>query len=179
MDILILGARSALAVRLLVAAGAKLSDPAGFAAAVRLFLPLRLPRRLVLGCALGIALAELVLGTASLSSPAVVWLNPVIFALACAFVAVSAAGFAFHRGRACKCFGTLSHRNFDAWSVLRSVGIAALAAVGMWGVHPASVQVGPLQRLLLFTAALLLALVASTAARSLAVAGTEPRSIAK
>jgi hypothetical protein len=179
MDVLILGSKSAIAVMLLVAAGAKLSDPEGFVAAVRLFVPLRTPARLVRAGGLGIALLELALGAASLSSPAAWWLNRAIFGLACAFVIVSAAGFAFHRGRACLCFGALSRRSFDAWSIVRSVVIAAGAAVAMLGTSAASVQVEPALRVVLLFAALLVALAASTAARALAVAAAQVRPAAR
>lgn len=178
-DILILGSKSAIAVMLLVAAGAKLSDPDSFGAAVRLFVPLRTPARLVRTLALGIALLELTLGAASLSSPAALWLNRAIFGLACAFVIVSAAGFAFHRGRACLCFGALSRRRFDTWSLVRSVIIVVGAAVGMLRTPAASVQVGPALRVVLLMAALLVALAASSAARALAVAAAQGRVAAR
>lgn len=179
MDILILGSKSAIAVMLLVAAGAKLSDPEGFAGAVRLFVPHRTPPRLVRTGALGIALLELALGAASLSSPAASWLNSAIFALACAFVIVSVAGFAFHRGRACLCFGGLSRRRFDTWSIVRSIVIAVGAAIAMMGTSAASVQVGPVLRGVLLMASLLVALVASTAARALTVAAAQARPAAR
>jgi hypothetical protein len=179
MEILILAAKSAIAVMLLIAAGAKLSDPHSFAAAVRLFVPLRTPPRLVRIGALGIALLELALGAASLSSPAASWLNAVIFGLACVFVIVSVVGFAFHRRRACLCFGALSRREFDTWSIVRSVIIAVGAVVGMLDAPPASVQVGPALRVVLLIAGLLLAVVASTAARALAIAAAPTRPTAR
>jgi hypothetical protein len=169
VDVLILGAKSALAALLLVAAGAKLADLPGFTAAVRLFAPPRSPARLLRGVALGIAAAEFVLGAVSLSSPTVTWLNPVIFAVGCAFVTFSAVGYAFHRGRSCRCFGALSQRRFDVAGIARSMLIAAVGAVAMTPVRTSSVQVTAAPRLLLLAAALLLALAAFTAARALAV----------
>jgi hypothetical protein len=181
VDVLVLGSKSALAVLLLVAAGAKLADLTSFAAAVRLFVP-RPPRWPVLrAAALGIALAELALGAASLSSPAAGWLNPVVLAAGCAFVAVSGVGYAFHRGRSCRCFGALSQRKFDAAGIVRSIFIAAAAAVAMAPVPPSSVQLTATSRLLLAAAAAMLAFVAFTAARVLAIsretqpAGAQPR----
>jgi hypothetical protein len=185
MDMLILGAKSALAVLLLVAAGAKLADLPGFASAVGLFVPrpaswavlrpaswpvLRPASWPVLrSVALVIALAELVLGAASLSSPAARWLNPVVFAVCCAFVAVSGAGYAFHRRRSCRCFGALSQRKFDAAGIARSVLAAAAAAFAMAPVQPSSVQLTATSRLLLLAAAAMLAFVAFTAAKVLAL----------
>ncbi len=169
MDVLILGAKSGLAVMLLVAGGAKLADLASFAATMRLFVPRRIPQAVIRGCALGVALTEFGLGAASLSAPSAWWLNQVIFVLACAFVGVSVVGYALHRGRACRCFGALSQRKFDAAGILRSVVIGAVAAVAMSGVRPASVQVGAAESGLLAAAAVLVGLVALTAARALVV----------
>jgi hypothetical protein len=169
MDVLILAAKAALAALLVTAAGAKLADLAGFASAVRLFAPRRAAGSVLRAVALGIAFAELGLGAASLSSPAVTWLNPAVFAVGCAFVAVSAVGYAFHRGRSCRCFGALSQRKFDAAGVARSVVIAAVAAIAMSPVQPTFIQLALAARLLLLATALLLALAAFTAARALAM----------
>lgn len=166
---LALAAKSLIAVMLLVAGGAKLADPASFAAAVRLFVSFRVPRLIIPSIAVGVALAEIALGVASLSWPAVGWLNPVVFALVCGFVAVSGAGYVFHRGMSCRCFGALSRRKFDAMGVLRSIAIAAVAAAALRMVPPALVHVGVAGHLLLLLAGLMVALAAFTAAGSLAV----------
>lgn len=176
MDMLALGAKSALAVLLLVAAGAKLADLDGFASTVRLFVPL-LPRRATaavvpLAIALGITLAELVLGAASLSSPAATWLNRVVFAAGCAFLAVSVVGFAVHRGRSCRCFGALTRRKFDAAGIARSAVIAVAAAIAMTPVQPSSVRLAAAERILLLAGSGVLALAAFTAARALAAVRT-------
>jgi hypothetical protein len=168
MDVLVLGAKAALAVLLIVAGGAKLADLHGFAAAVRLFVPRPASWPVLRGAALGIAVAELALGAASLSSPAAGWLNPVMLAAGCSFVAVSAAGYAFHRGRSCRCFGALSQRTFDVAGIARSVLIAALAAAAMAPVQPSSVQLTGVNRGLLLAAAAMAAFAAFTAARVLA-----------
>jgi hypothetical protein len=176
MDVLVLGAKSALAVLLVVAAGAKLADLPGFASAVRLFVPRPAPWPILRAAALGIALAEFALGAASLSSPAAGWLNPVVWAVGCAFIAVSGAGYAFHRGRSCRCFGALSQRRFDAAGIARSILIAAVAAVAMAPVQPSSVRLTATARFLLLAAAALLAFAALTAARVLAMSReTQPR----
>lgn len=179
MDVLILGAKSVVAVMLLIAGGAKLADVAGFAATIRLFLPWQPPRAVVRGLAVSVAAAEFLLGAASLSSPSARWLNPVIFAVTLLFVAIAAVGYAFYRGRSCRCFGALSQRKFDALGVLRGGAIAAVAAVAMSGVPSAAVQVGATERALLAVAAMLLALAALAAARSLGTSHrTESRSTA-
>jgi hypothetical protein len=169
VDVLALAAKSLVAVMLLVAGGAKLADVASFAMAVRLFVSFRVPRPVLRWIAIGVALAELALGAGSLSWPAAGWLNPVVFAMACGFVAVSIAGYVFHRGLSCRCFGALSRRKFDAMGVLRSMAIAAVAAASMSGVAPGLVDVDVAGRVLLLAAGVLVALAAFTAAGSLAV----------
>jgi hypothetical protein len=174
----VLGAKAALAVMLLVAGGAKLADLASFAAAVRLFTPrLFTPRRLagsasappvLRAAALSIALGELALGGASLTSPALGWLNPAVLVVGCGFVAVSGYGYAFHRGRSCRCFGALSQRRFDPAGIGRAAAVAVLAAVACGGVSPSAVRLGLADRGLLVAAACLLACIAFTAARALA-----------
>jgi hypothetical protein len=169
-----LGAKAILAVMLLVAGGAKLADLAGFAASVRLFIPRRLAaaawsRPASRGLAGALAAGELALGGASLTSPAAGWLNPVVLGAGCAFVAVSLAGYVFHRGRSCRCFGALSQRRFDRAGIGRAVLIAALAGLATAAVPPSSIQLGLASRGLLLAASCLIAFAAFTAARSLAV----------
>ena len=168
-----LGAKAMLAVMLLVAGGAKLADLAGFAASVRLFTPRRVAASasaepLLRWLALAVALGELALGTVSLTSPALGWLNPAILAVGCAFVAVSGAGYAFHRGRSCRCFGALSQRRFDRAGLARAVLVAALAGVAMAAVPPSSIRLSLADRGLLLAASCLLTFVTFTAARALA-----------
>jgi hypothetical protein len=172
MTAAILGAKAALAVMLLVAGGAKLADLAGFAAAVRLFAPRRVAgslsaQPLLRAAALALAAGELVLGVASLTSPAVRWLNLAVLAAGCGFVAVSGAGYAFHRGRFCRCFGALSQRRFDLAGLGRAAVIAALADLATVTVSPSAVRLSLADRGLLLAASGLISLVAFTAARSL------------
>jgi hypothetical protein len=169
MDAAILAAKTALAMMLLVAGGAKLADLGGFTATVRMFVPLPAPRASVRAAAVGVAVGEVALGAASLSFPAARWVNPVVLALACVFVAVSAVGYARFRGRACQCFGALSRRTFDAWGVARAAAIVVVAALAMTGVRPSAVQITALARAGLLAAALVVALTAFTAARALAM----------
>jgi hypothetical protein len=176
VTVVVLGAKAVLAVMLLVAGGAKLAGLDGFAASVRLFLPRPLARPgrrgarygLARWIALAVAIGEFALGGASLTSPALGWVNPVVLAVCCAFVAVSAAGYAFHRGRSCRCFGALSQRRFDLAGIGRAVAVAAAAGLATVGVPASSVRLGPGDRGLLLAASFLLAFVAFSAARALA-----------
>ena len=140
---------------------------------MRLFIPLRVAWPLLSAIAVGVSLGELAVGLASLTLPAITALNAFIFAIACAFVAVSAMGYAFYRGRSCRCFGALSQRRFDAAGVLRSAVTAGVAAVALAHVRAAALRLDTTTRVLLFAAAGLLALAAFTAARARS-AGREP-----
>ncbi len=173
MDVLVLCAKTALACLLIVAGGAKLSGTASFASTVRLFIRLRVAWPLLSAIAVGVSLGEIAVGLASLTLPAITALNALVFAVACAFVAVSAMGYAFHHGRSCRCFGALSQRRFDAAGVLRSAVTAGVAAVALAHVRAAALQLDTTTRVLLFAAAGLLALAAFTAARARS-AGREP-----
>jgi hypothetical protein len=171
VDVLVLSAKTAIACLLIVAGGAKLSDPASFASTVRLFIPVPVSWPLLSAIAVGVSLGELAVGLASLTLPAITALNILVLAIASAFVAVSAIGYAFHRGRSCRCFGALSQRKFTAAGVLRSVIIASVAAVALVHVGTAALQLDALERVLLFAAAALLAVAAFTAARARGAGG--------
>lgn len=180
VDALVLCAKTAVACLLIVAGGAKLSDPASFASTVRMFIPLRVGWSWLTAIAVGISLAELAAGLASLTFPASTALNIVVFAMACAFAVVSAVGYAFHRGRSCRCFGGLSQRRFDAAGVGRGIVIAGVAAVPLAPVGASDLQLDTTTRVLLFAAAVLLAVVASTAARARsAIREPEPEVVAQ
>lgn len=173
--VLILAAKSGLAIMLLVAAGAKLSDLAGFIRTVRMLGPLWLPRAVVGGATLSVVLVEVALGTASLCSPAVWWLNPAVFVLACGFVGISAFGYRFHRGRSCSCFGMLSARKYDRGGIVRSIATAAVAAVAMQSVPSGYVHVETTERVLLLAFALFFVFLSRTAARGLSsIRATQP-----
>ncbi len=129
-----LGCKAALAVLLLAAGGAKAADLTGFAATVRLFTPALTPRWAPRAIAAGVAAAELALGAASLSAPRAGWLNPVVLASFCCFLAVWTVGLARHRGRPCRCFGGLSRRGFTPAGVGRAAGLTLAAAVAMTGL---------------------------------------------
>jgi len=173
VDVLILCAKTTVACLLIVAGGAKLSDPASFASTVRLFIPFRVAWPLLSAIAVGVSLGELAVGLASLTLPAITVVNALVFAVACAFVAVSAVGYAFHRGRSCRCFGALSQRKFDAPGLLRSVVTAGIAAVALAHVGAPALQLDATARVLLLAAAGLLAVAAFTAARARGT-GSEP-----
>lgn len=166
----VLAAKALLAVMLLVAGGAKLADLPGFAAAVRLLVPLRAPRAAFRAAAAAIALTELALGAASLSLPGLAWLNLAVLALACGFLTVSIAGYALRRGRSCRCFGALSNRKFDAAGIARSAVIAAAAGLAAVPLRPDLVAVSASARVLLLVAGALTAVAARSAARALGLA---------
>jgi hypothetical protein len=178
VPVAILGAKALLAVMLLVAGGAKLADLDSFAASVRLFLPRRrgplaVPALLTSAAgarriAAAVAAAELALGAASLALPAIRPLNLAVLTAAACFAVVSGLGFAFHRGRSCRCFGALSRRRFDRAGLARSGAVAALAVLATAPVAPAAVALSPAAHGLLLAGSALTAFVAFTAARSLA-----------
>jgi hypothetical protein len=173
--IAILAARAGLAIMLLIAGGAKLADLDGFAASVRLFAPpgwsasAAAARR----AALAVAIGELGLGATSLAWPEAGWPNLAVLAACCGFAVVAGAGYAFHRGRSCRCFGPLSRRRFDRAGLARSVAVAAVAGIAAAGqaasvVPSSAVALSPADRLLLSAGAALITFVARAAARSLA-----------
>jgi hypothetical protein len=179
MGVVALGCKAAVAVLLVAAGGAKLADLAGFAATVRQFWPARFRgrrrqeswARLVAGA---IAVAELALGAASLSSPRVRWLNLAVLLLSAGFVAVAAAGYRWHRGRSCRCFGALSGRGFSLAGIARAGLIALAAAIATVQVHAGLTGVGLAGRLGLLAGALLVALAASGAATAAAALAASP-----
>jgi hypothetical protein len=176
MDVLVFGAKTTLAVMLLVAGGAKLADLTGFAAVVRLFLPMRAVAPGYQYTAAAVAFAEIILGGASLAFPAATWINQVVVAVACAFVVVSVTGFARHRGKSCRCFGALSRRKFDVAGIVRSSLIVAVAEVATVGVSPSAVRLGVMAQVLLLAAAMLLLAVSFAAAKALAaIPEAQPR----
>ncbi|HUZ54456.1 MAG TPA: MauE/DoxX family redox-associated membrane protein [Streptosporangiaceae bacterium] len=172
MTAVALACKAVVAVLLVAAGGAKLADLPGFAASVRLFLPGTAARRLDgraaprldRGVALGIAAGEITAGAASLSSPRANWLNLVVLAICCGFVAVSAAGYRWHRGRSCRCFGALSRRRFNLAGLGRSMLIALGAGVATAPVRAVLIQLGPADRIGLLAGALLVAGAAFSAA---------------
>jgi hypothetical protein len=175
----VLGCKAVVAVLLAAAGGAKLADLRGFAASVRLFLPGRGAAR-SLAIATALAGGEVAVGAASLSSPRAGWLNLVVLVICAGFVAVSAAGYARHPGRPCRCFGALTGRGFSVAGIGRAAVIALGAAAAAVPVRTALVQVGPASRLGLLAGALLVAAAAYSAAAAVAAgdrgaAGSRPR----
>jgi hypothetical protein len=172
----VLASKAAIAVLLLAAGGAKLADLAGFAAAIRLFVPARAAARLPQApraVAIAIAAAELIAGAVSLCWPAVGWINLAVLALACGFAAVAGLGYARHRGRPCQCFGALTRRGFSARTLVQALVIVATAALACHRVEPAAqlkLDVG--MHVLLLAAAGLMAGAARTAAKALAETAT-------
>jgi hypothetical protein len=163
----VLAGKAVVAVLLVAAGGAKLADLPGFAASVRLFVPDPGGPRLGRCVALGIAAGEVTAGAASLSSPRASWLNLVVLAICCGFVAVAAAGYRWHRGRSCRCFGALSRRRFNLAGLGRSVLIALGAGVATAPVRAAAIQLSPADRIGLLAGALLVAGAAFSAAAAI------------
>ena len=171
MTVLVLAAKAMVAVLLLAAGGAKLANPAGFAAAVRLFAPPRAPsfvRGHVRAAATAVIGVELACGAVSLCWPSATWANLAVLALACGFTVVAAIGYARFRGRPCRCFGALTRRGFSVRSLVQSLVVLAAAIVATRPTSHATVAVGLTAHLLLLAVAGLLAITACTAARSLA-----------
>jgi hypothetical protein len=169
MDIVVLAIKAALALMLLVAGSAKLADVRGFAVSVQLFVPRHAPGFVLPGIALCAGLAELLLGAASFAFPALSWVNVGVLVAGCVFVLLSAAGYLFHRGIPCSCFGRLSPHVFDALTLARSLGIAALAAVvAVSTVSAQATRITVVAHVLLLATATVLSAAAATAARTLA-----------
>jgi hypothetical protein len=167
---LVLAAKAGLAVLLLAAGGAKLADLDGFGDAIAMFLPRRVP--VAIGgrtevAAVAVALTEVAAGALSLCWPGLGWANLVVLALACVFAAVAAIGYAMHRGRPWRCFGALTRREFGARTLAQAVLMVCAAVLAARPVAPADLSFGLIERLLLLTAAGMLALAAGTAARAL------------
>lgn len=166
MAVVALGCKAAVAVLLVAAGGAKLADLPGFAASVRQFWPARIWPGSARRIAVASAAAELALGAASLASPRARWLNLAVLALSAGFVVVAAAGYRWHRGRSCRCFGALSRRGFSLAGIGRAALITLAAAVAVIPAGSALTQVGLAGRLGLLAGALLVALAARCAAAS-------------
>ena len=167
MAVVVLGCKAVIAVLLLTAGGAKLADLPGFAATVRLFAPRLTSQRLLRGAALAIAVGEITAGAASLSSPGTGWLNEVVVAICALFLVVSVAGYGWHRGRFCRCFGALSARSFTVAAIARA-GLLMLAAwVATVPVRAALISLGPAGRLGLLAAGALVAAAAFSAAAAM------------
>ncbi len=176
MTVAAFGAKAAVAVLLLVAGGAKLADLAGFAAAVRLFVPARAAALPLAGlpAAAALASAELAAGGASLCWPAAGWLNVLVLVLACGFCAVALLGYVRHRGRPCRCFGALTRRSFGARNIGQTAVILAAAILATRSASPAQLGFGLGDHLLLLAGAGVVVLAAFTAARALATGEAQP-----
>lgn len=173
MTVAVLGAKTLVAVLLLVSGAAKLADLAGFAAVVQLFLPARVRTRAASGLSVAgtvgtaVAAGELLTGAVSLCWPAARWVNLVVLAVTSGFTVVAAFGYARYRGRPCRCFGSLTRRGFGARGLLQAVLTTAVAALAIRPVQPAALQFGVADHLLLLAAAAVTALAAYTAAVAL------------
>ncbi len=176
LEIGVLGCKSAVAVLLVAAGGAKLADPAGFAGTVRLFLPPLAAGPLISALAVLIAAGEVAAGAASLALPRAWWLNLVVLAICVSFLVVWTVGYLRYRGRPCRCFGALSRRGFSIAGVFRAAGLVLAGLLGSLPVSAIAVRLGPAAEFALLAAALLVALAAFSAAAG-ARAGVKPRSL--
>jgi hypothetical protein len=171
VTVLVLAAKAAVAVLLIASGGAKLADLAGFATAIRLFVPARAPARVLAAAhdaAVAIAAAELLAGAVSLCWPSFAWVNLAVLALSCGFAVVAGFGYARHRGRPCHCFGALTGRGFGLASLLRSAAILTAAAIACVSLRPAPQLHFPLAfHLLLLAGAAAMAAAATAAAKAL------------
>lgn len=177
MAVLVLSCKTLLAVLLLAAGGAKLADLAGFAETVRLFVPAALlsagpgsgtsREATSRAIAAGVAAGEIAAGAASLCCPQAAWLNLVVLAIGVGFVAVSVAGYIWHPGRTCRCFGALSKRSFSLSGIARSGVIAAAAGLATVPVHRLLTQVSLTGQLALLAGAAVVCGAAYTAASAL------------
>jgi hypothetical protein len=170
VEVAVLGCKASIAVMLIAAGGAKLADLPGFAVTARLFVPSRLrasqlPARL----ALAIAGGEIVAGVASMALPAIGWLNLAVLAICCCFLAVWTTGYVRHRGRACRCFGALSHRGFTAAGIARAACLVAAAAVATSTVPAVAIRLSPATTLGLLACGVLLAAATFSAAAAASV----------
>jgi len=171
VTVVVLAAKAAVAAALLASGGAKLADLAGFAAAVRLFIPARAPAIVLAAAryaAVTIAAAELLAGAMSLCWPSLAWVNLAVLALNCGFAAVAGFGYARLRGRPCHCFGALTRRGFGLASLLRAAAILTAAAIACMPLRPApQLQFALAFHLLLLAGAVLMAAAATAAAKAL------------
>ena len=159
LQLAVLGCKASIAVLLLAAGGAKLADLGGFAATVRLFVP-----GYARALAASIAAGEVVAGAASLSLPAVGWLNPAVLGICCCFVVVSAVGYSRYPGHLCRCFGALSRRGLTRAGIARAAALTLAAAAATASVPPVAIKLSLLTRLGLLGGGALVAMAAFSAA---------------
>jgi hypothetical protein len=114
--------------------------------------------------AAAIAIGEVAAGSASLSMPAVGWLNPAVFVICCCFLAVWTVGYLRHAGRPCRCFGALSRRGFTAAGIGRAAGLTLAALAATASVPQVAIELSLLTRLGLLAGAALVVMAAFSAA---------------
>jgi Transmembrane secretion effector len=171
--IAVLSGKAVIAVLLLAAGGAKLADLPGFASTVRLFVP-RAVRARSRPTAIGIAAGELAAGAVSLSVPEDRWPNFVVLAACIAFLITWSTGYVRHRGRSCRCFGSLSARGFDRAGIVRAAVLVLAALAAAAPVPALSVQLGLGGQLALLAGGALIACATYSAAAAASVRGDDP-----
>jgi hypothetical protein len=128
----LIAVKVSLAMLLVVAGLSKAADLDAFQQALALVVPgfAGAAARML---AIGVAGTELLVGSLSLTRPALGLADLAVLALCGGFLAVSLIGSWRHRGASCRCFGALSDQRFGPESVVRSVVLLAAAAVVVLG----------------------------------------------
>ncbi len=126
----ILALKSFLGVLLVAAGSAKLADRGGFALTLT---GLGLGGRASRLATWVVSIAELTVGSASLSaiSPSIV--NLAVLVLMLLFSCVSVVAVLRSPDLSCRCFGSLTASRFNGIAVIRSLSLSAMAAVVLWG----------------------------------------------
>lgn len=125
-------ARLALAVVFLVAAFAKLVDRAGTRQAVGDF---GVPRRLARPIASALPFVEIAVAVALVPPAAARWGAVSAIALLGLFVVAIVVNLARGRRPDCRCFGQLQSTPIGSKTILRNLGLAAVASFVAWGGH--------------------------------------------
>jgi thiol-disulfide isomerase/thioredoxin len=157
MDTVVLGARLVVAALFTVAAVTKLRDPAGTA---RAFVDLGGGRRYAAIAARLLPAVELVIAVALLVQPLAV--AAAVAALAVLLVFTGAIVDALRHSRApdCGCFGNLSSRPVDRWTVARNVGLLLVAL--LIAVRGPGSSIAPLAGVLVLVAAAIFGAIAGS-----------------
>jgi len=126
----VLAVKVALAMLLVVAGLSKLADRAAFQESLSLVTPPWMSPRFRPPLAAAVIGTEILAGALSLLLPRLTAVDVAVLTLCTAFVAVSLVGTRYHRGRRCRCFGSLADHRFGPASIARS----AVLAVGAGAV---------------------------------------------
>jgi uncharacterized membrane protein YphA (DoxX/SURF4 family) len=159
-------ARAAVAVTLVASGSAKLGDVRSFAETVR---GVGVPRRYARALGGAVALVETTLGALALAGLWVRAVDAAMLAMLLLFAGIAVYAWRTSPDLRCRCFGSLSDSRFGRRTLLRTVALAAVAAlvVVAEGFELPRYGGASTPRALLVVAALALALVCTQAARTL------------